>query len=154
MVRIVEHMSLEDLRTAYAAAEVSTKARHLHAILLLSEGHSVAETARIVGFAQRWVEEILSRYNQRGPAALGDQRRRNGARPRVLTPDLLERLRLRLQTPPDDGGDWTSRKVAEEIARAIGRPSVAPQRGWDALQALGMGRTAATARNRKADEPE
>ncbi|PJN93752.1 hypothetical protein CNY89_18625, partial [Amaricoccus sp. HAR-UPW-R2A-40] len=83
-------------------------ARHLKTILLLAEGNTVAETAREVDFATRWVEELLSRYNERGPSALGDQRRTNGAQPRLLTPELLERLRRRLVDPPEDGGTWTS----------------------------------------------
>lgn len=137
MVRVVQHLSAAELRKEFDAAEEGTRKRHLQTILLLAEGATIAQIARQVGFATRWVEELLARYNDRGPAALGDQRRSNGARPRLLTPDLLERLRRRLDTPPDDGGVWTSRKVAEIIALEIGRPSVAPQRGWDALRALG-----------------
>lgn len=137
MVRVVQHLSLPELRAALDAAGDGTRARHLQTILHLAEGQTVAETARRVRYAPRWVEELLSRYNERGPDALGDQRRGNGARPRLLTPELLDRLRLRLETPPDDGGAWTSRKVAAIIAQEIGRPVVAPQRGWDALRALG-----------------
>lgn len=137
MVRVVQHLSVDELRKEFETAEDGTHKRHLHTILLLAEGATVAQTAREVGFAPRWVEEVVARYNGRGPSALGDQRRSNGARPRLLTPELLERLRRRLETPPDDGGVWTSRKVADVIAQEIGRPSVAPQRGWDALRALG-----------------
>jgi transposase len=136
MVRVVQHLSLAELRAALEGARDRTMERHLKTILLLAEGHTVAETARQVGFATRWVEELLSRYNERGPSALGDQRRTNGAQPRLLTPELLERLRRRLVDPPEDGGTWTSRKVAGVIAEEIGRPHVAPQRGWDALRAL------------------
>lgn len=136
MVRVVQHLSLAELRAALEGARDRTMARHLKTILLLAEGNTVAETAREVDFATRWVEELLSRYNERGPSALGDQRRTNGAQPRLLTPELLERLRRRLVDPPEDGGTWTSRKVAALIAEEIGRPHVAPQRGWDALRAL------------------
>jgi transposase len=136
MVRVVQHLNLAELRSALEGGRDRTTARHLLTILLLAEGHTIAETARRVGFATRWVEEILSRYNERGPQALGDQRRANGAQPRLLTPQLLERLRLRLVDPPEDGGAWTSRKVAVLIAEEIGRPHVAPQRGWEALRAL------------------
>jgi hypothetical protein len=38
------------------------------------------------------VEELAARYNAFGPAALGDQRRRNGRVASLLTPDLLAAL--------------------------------------------------------------
>lgn len=136
MVRVVRHLNADELRSALDAAQNPTLARHMHTILLLTEGATVAQTARRVGYAKRWVEELLSRYNERGPEALGDQRRKNGARPRLLTPELLDRLRVRLNQPPQDGGAWTSRRVAALIAAEVGQPSVAPQRGWDALRAL------------------
>ena len=77
------------------------------------------------------------RYNQFGPSSLGDRRRGNGARPKVLTPEILDLLRERLKTPPDDGGLWTSRKVAVVIAARLGVERVAEQRGWEALRAIG-----------------
>ena len=55
----------------------------------------------------------------------------------VLTPEVLELLRERLKAPPDDGGVWTSRKVAAVMASALGVGSVAEQRGWEALRAIG-----------------
>ena len=63
-------------------------------------------------FGQRWIEQLLERYNALGPSALGDLRRGNGASAKVLKPELLERLRVRLAEPPPDGGVWTSGKVA------------------------------------------
>jgi len=43
-----------------------------------------------------------------------------------------------LKEPPDDGGLWTSAKVAAFIARELGLERVAVQRGWEALKACGM----------------
>jgi transposase len=65
-------------------------------------------------------------------------RRRNGALPSVLKPEVLDKLRLRLKEPPDDGGLWTSVKVAAFLARELGLEKVAVQRGWEALKACGM----------------
>src|ERR687886_316645 len=69
--------------------------------------------------------------------ALDDLRRRNGASPCVLTPDLLDKLSDRLLTPPPDGGLWTGSKVAAWMATELGLAHVAAQRGWEALKALG-----------------
>jgi hypothetical protein len=63
--------------------------------------------------------------------------RRREASPTILKPDLLDELRLRLGEPPPDGGLWSSRKVAAWMAGELGVKSVAPQRGWEALKAIG-----------------
>lgn len=85
----------------------------------------------------RWIEELLARYNLLGEVALGDLRRHNGAPRRLLTPDLLDRLQVRLREPPPNGGVWSSGKVAAWMASELGREKVAVQRGWDALRAIG-----------------
>src|SRR5690349_22091620 len=85
----------------------------------------------------RWVEKLLARYNAGGPDALGDLRRRNGTRPTILTPELLDKLRARLAEPPPDGGLWSSRKAAAWMAGELGLAAVAVQRGWEALRAVG-----------------
>ena len=46
-------------------------------------------------------------------------------------------VRLRLAEPPPDGGLWSSRKVADVMATHLGLERVLPQRGWEALKALG-----------------
>src|SRR4051794_33461254 len=57
--------------------------------------------------------------------------------PWVLRPDLLEKLKDRLREPPPDGGLWTSPKVAAWMASELGLARVAPQRGWEAMKAIG-----------------
>ena len=137
MARVADHLSVAELQAGYRGSKDATLARHYQVIWLLAQGRTVAETARLTGFVPRWVEELLVRYNQFGPSSLGDRRRGNGARPKVLTPEILDLLRERLKTPPDDGGLWTSRKVAVVIAAELGLASVAEQRGWEALRAIG-----------------
>jgi hypothetical protein len=85
----------------------------------------------------RSCERLLARDNAHGPQALGDLRRRNGTSPTILRPDLLEKLKDRLREPPPDGGLWTSPKVARWMAGELGLAQVLPQRGWEALQAIG-----------------
>jgi hypothetical protein len=65
----------------------------------------------------------LERYNALGPSAMGDLRRSNGAPSKVLTPELLERLRARIAEPPPDDGVWTSGKVARCADSERNRPS-------------------------------
>ena len=137
MVQVAGYLSVAELQAGYRGSRDAMLARHFQVIWLLAQGHSVAETARLTGFVRRWVEELVVRYNRFGPSSLGDRRRGNGARPRILTPEVLAMLRERVQTPPDDGGVWTARKVAAVIAGALGLARVAEQRGWEALRAIG-----------------
>ena len=58
-------------------------------------------------------------------------------RPSVLKPELLDKLKARLRAPPPDGGLWTSSKVAAWMAGELGLAAVLPQRGWEALKAIG-----------------
>ena len=137
MARVATHLSVSELERHYRAAKEATAARQYQAIWLLAKGHTVPEVAEMTSFGTRWLEQLLSRYNARGPSALGDQRRHNGRAPTILKPALLARLKPRLATPPPDGGLWTGPKVAAWLAGALGLEKVAPQRGWEALRAIG-----------------
>jgi len=137
MVQVADHLSIAELQSGYRGSKDATLARHFQVIWLLAQGYTVAETARLTGFVRRWVEELVARYNRFGPSSLGDRRRRNGAKPRILTPEVLAMLRERLKHPPDGGGVWTAKKVASVIAAELGLAQVAEQRGWEALRAIG-----------------
>ena len=141
MAHVADHLSVSALEQRYRsctdATTDATAARHVQTIWLLAKGHRIAEVAATVSFARRWVERLLARYNAHGPQALGDLRRQNGTSPSVLRPDLLDKLKDRLREPPPDGGLWTSPKVAAWMASELGLAQVAPQRGWEALKAIG-----------------
>lgn len=154
MAHIVDHLSVEELGARYRASADACLARHYQAIWLLAQGRRLSEVAATTGFVQRWLEQLAQRYNQFGPDALGDRRRRNGTTARLLTPDLLDRLRTRLATPPPDGGTWTTTKIATWMAGELGLVSVYPQRAWDALQAIGWSIQAPRPKNPAAAGPE
>lgn len=145
---------MAELQAGYRGSKEATRARHYQVIWLLAQGRTVAETARLTGFVPRWVEELLVRYNQFGPSSLGDRRRGNGARPTILTPKILDMLRERVKTPPEDGGVWTARKVAAVIASSLGLERVAEQRGWEALRAIGWTIQRPRPRHVRAASPE
>jgi transposase len=137
MAHVADHLSVSALEQQYRSCPDVTAARHLQAIWLLAKGHHIAEVAATVSYARRWVERLLARYNTQGLQALGDRRRCNGRNPSVLKPELLDKLKARLREPPPDGGLWTSPKVAAWMASELGLTRVAPQRGWEALKAIG-----------------
>src|SRR4051794_13664484 len=132
-----DHLSGAGLEQQDRSCPGGDATRHVQTIWLLAKGHTIAEVSATVSFARRWVERLLARYNAQGLQALGDLRRRNGTSPSVLKPDLLDKLKDRLREPPPDGGLWTSRKVAAWMACELGLTRVAPQRGWEALKAIG-----------------
>src|SRR3982751_2673663 len=92
MVRIVVHLPVAALEARYRAARDVTEARHYQAIWLLAQGRSFLEVGGVMAFAPRWLEERAARYNTHGPAALGDQRRRNGRAASLLTKGGLAAL--------------------------------------------------------------
>jgi transposase len=154
MAHVSDHLTVEALEERYAACEDATSSRHFQAIWLLAKGRTVNEVAELTLFGVRWIAQLQERYNVRGPAALGDQRKGNGSCPRILNPELLERLRQRLTSPPPDGGLWVSRKVANWMAGELGVERLAPQRGWEALRATGWSIQKPRPRNPKAAMPE
>ena len=109
MAHVADHLSIEDLEDHYRACADARTVRHYQTIWLLARGHTVAEVSALTSFVPRWIEELQGRYNALGPQALGDLRRNNGARPSVLKPELLAKLRVRVEQPPADGGVWSSR---------------------------------------------
>lgn len=154
MAKIAGHLSVDALRDRYVLSADTLEARHFQTIWLLAKGHSVGEVAELTSFGRRWIEQLVVRYNVEGPNSLGDLRRRNGAAPSVLKPEVLDKLRLRLKEPPDDGGLWTSVKVAAFLARELGLEKVAVQRGWEALKACGMSIQTPRPKNPKSATPE
>ena len=137
LAKVAEHLSLAELQAGYRTSGDARLARHDQVIWLLAQGRSGAEVAQLTSLARRWVEQLLARTNRFGPSSLGDRRRGNGTRPTVLTPAGLDVVRERLKTPPEDGGVWTATKVAAVMAAELGLATVAEQRGWEALRALG-----------------
>jgi len=137
MTTIKAHLSSVELEARYKTAADPIGKSHFHAVWLLSSGYEIEDVAELLSFSPRWVQELLRRYNECGPAALGDQRVNNGTRPTILTPAALAALRERMSTPPDDGGLWSGPKVARFLADYHGLQSVHDQRGWDALIAIG-----------------
>src|SRR6476619_4466350 len=137
MATVCDHLSVEELEERYVGCQDATASRHFQVIWLLARGPTVSQVSATTAFGERWIEQLLARYNAEGAEFLGDLRRRNGASATILRPDLLAKLRDRLRKPPPDGGLWSSRKVAAWMADELGLTSVAAQRGWEALKAIG-----------------
>jgi hypothetical protein len=112
MATVYKHLSVAELEKRYVGSQDATTSRHFQVIWLLARGHTISQVSETTAFGERWIEQLLARYNAEGPEALGDLRRRNGTSATILKPDLLAKLRVRLDEAPPDGGLWSSRKVA------------------------------------------
>src|SRR3982751_1389919 len=112
MATVASYLSLDGLEYRRRQCESVMEARHLQVIVLLAKGHTIASAAAAVGFGERWVEELLARYNQQGPASLGDLRRHNGSPVRMMTAEVVAKFKQRLASPPGDGGVWSGVKAA------------------------------------------
>ena len=142
MATVWDHLSVEELEERFVGCEDATASRHFQVIWLLARGHTISQVSGTTAYGERWIEQLL------------DLRRRNGAPATILKPDLLAKLRLRLDDPPPDGGLWSSRKVAAWMAGELNLTSVAPQRGWEALKAIGWSIQKPRPKNPKSATPE
>src|ERR1700678_1726975 len=105
MAHVAGHLSVAALEERYEACGDATSSRHFQTIWLLAKGHTIGEVSAMTSFGSRWIEQLLERYNARGPSALGDLRRGNGAVATVLRPEVLDRLFGSLFRPaPARGG--------------------------------------------------
>ena len=131
------HLSPAQLETRYRQTKDATERTHYQTIRLLALGKTTAEVAEVTGYSVSWIYELVRSYNRIGPDSLGDLRHRNlGASP-LLNDVQQAQLWQALQSPPADGGLWTSSKVALWLSNLLERP-VSPQRGWEYLKGLGL----------------
>jgi transposase len=135
--RLVEHLSSEALRQRYRSAKCPIERVHYQMVWQISRGATLAGCAAVVGYSDRWVSKVLSRYNSEGPAGLGDKRRANPGQAPVLSAAQQEALRAALGREPPEGGLWNGPKVAAWIGRAVGRDDIPARRGWVYLKRLG-----------------
>jgi transposase len=133
---VSQHLSVDELATRYRSARDPVERSRWQMIWLLVAGRPLKEAAAVTGYSERWVREVVRRYNAEGPEGVADQRHQNaGAAPLLDAADQAA-LEEALAKPPAGGGRWTGREVAAWIARRVGRETVAPQRGWDYLRRL------------------
>src|ERR1700737_4944334 len=103
MATVGDHLSVEEVEERFLGCQDATASRHFQVIWVLARGPTVSQVSATTAFGERWIEQMLARYNAEMPNALGDLRRLNGLSATIL-PDLLDKLRLHLREPPPDGG--------------------------------------------------
>lgn len=153
-LRLEEHLSTEELEDRYRKARDPVARSHYQIVWLLSSGKLTREVTEATGYSPEWIREISRRYNEGGAEGLGDRRHGNPGASPLLSPAEQRELSEALEGPPEDGGLWNSRKVAEWIERKTGRHGLRAQRGWEYLRRLGHTPQVPRPSNARADPEE
>jgi transposase len=144
------HVTPEELRQRYRTSTDATERSHFQVLWLISQGQTQAQAARLVGLSERWVQEIVKRYNAEGVGAMRDRRHEHPGPARALDAEGERALAAALQARPADGGLWTSKKAAAWIRGHTGR-AVCTVSGWRTLRRLGQKPQRPRPRHKRAD---
>jgi len=136
-IELQPHLLTAELYERYRACRRPNEKARWRSLYLISRGTLAAEAARRVGRTSGWVTQLTQRYNERGAAAVPDQRgdAKPGPRPRVEA--VAAELDAALRSSAPDGGLWTAPKVAAWIEERTGEP-VHETTAWRALRRLGF----------------
>lgn len=132
-----KHLPKPQIRKRYESCMDPVERKQWRAVWLLNAGRqplSAREVALQLGCTSDWVRKILRRYNELGPAALRDGRKRNG-RAGLLSAKQCELLRRRMATPLPGGERWTGALTARAMEELLGR-DVDAVTGWRYLKKL------------------
>ena len=117
--------ALLSLRQEIRRSEESRYDHRLHGVLLVAEGMSCPEAARLLGQAPRTVEYWVRAFERDGLGGLRERRR--PGRPSLLTPRQLEQVSLTLQHPPEEAGldssVWDGRTLATLLRNLLCLPA-------------------------------
>jgi transposase len=151
--KLNDHLTVEELVARYRRVRDPVERSHAQIVWLIARGRSAKEAAQITGYSARWVSEVVRRYNEGGPEALGDRRHENPGGRFLLEEDQRRELADALGGPAPDGGLWTGPKVASWIEEKTGKKTH-PQRGWVYLKRLGFSLRRPRPRHHEADQQE
>jgi transposase len=103
-------------------SEESRYDHRLHGVLLVAQGMSCPEVSRLLGDSPRTVEYWVRRFEERGLAGLVDGER--SGRPRRLTDEQMDEIKLVLRQPPEmvgiSGGLWDGKGLSAFIKKRYG----------------------------------
>lgn len=132
------HLTADELLQRQRRASTADERDRWFALRTLTQQPQTSRMALLeqLGRSRRWLSALINRYNEHGPEAVTDHRKGRAGQPPVLNAEQRAALGATLQSPPDGGGEWTARKVAEWITDQTGR-SINPSTAWLYLKRLG-----------------
>ena len=119
----LNHLSEDELLRHQRGARTADERDRWFAIRALTQQPQASRTllCQQLGRARSWLTRVIKLYNEQGPEAIKDRRKGRAGQPPALDAAHRAALDERLQSPPDDGGEWTARKVAAWIEQQTGR---------------------------------
>jgi hypothetical protein len=72
--KLEPHLTSEELKQLYRTTTDASERNHFQVLWLIAQGQTQAQTARLVGLSERWVQVIVKRYNAGGVEAMRDRR--------------------------------------------------------------------------------
>jgi transposase len=152
--RLEPHLTPEELKQRYLTTKDLSERNHFHVLWLISQGETQARTAELVCLSDRWVQELVKRYNAAGPEAMRDRRHDHPGPARTLSTEGEQVLKEALEARPADGGLWTSKKVAAWVRGYTGKGACTVS-GWRTLRRLGYRAQRPRPRHKRSDpEPQ
>ncbi len=65
-IKIVAHLSVEELEARYRQAKDGVERSHYQIIWLLAKGKRSSEVAELTGYSRSWIYELVWGYNRMG----------------------------------------------------------------------------------------
>lgn len=121
-LRISEVTSVLGLQQEIQRSEESRYDHRLHGVLLVAQGMTCPEVARLLGDAPRSVEYWVHRYEEQGLAGLTEGER--SGRPSRLNEKQIEEINRVLRAKPSDAGMrvnlWDGKTLSAWIEKSYG----------------------------------
>lgn len=130
------HLTTEELEQAYRRAERPVERSRWHILWLKSKGKSIPEIIEATSFSRTTISTLIRAYNVEGTQAVIDRRQFNKSEP-ALNAEQQDKLAQAIQSPPETGGLWTSRKVQAYIQEQFGLEVTEPC-AWGYFSRLGF----------------
>jgi len=123
-ITVKPYLSVETVETRYRQAKDPVERSQWQIIWRLSQGKTTKAIREVTGYCLAWIRTIAHRYNQDGPAGIGDRRHGNPGGSFLLSAQLQTQLVAALEEPPPDGGSgpvakWPSGSWSRLRAKCI-----------------------------------
>jgi Homeodomain-like domain len=76
-IQVADHLTAEQLKDQYQHETDGRTRTHWQILWQIAVGKTAQEVADLTGLTVAWIREVVKRYNQHGPDAVGDQRHQN-----------------------------------------------------------------------------
>jgi transposase len=121
-LRIAETLSVLSLQQEIQRSEESRYDHRLHGVLLVAQGMTCPEVARLLGDSPRSVEYWVHRFQRRGLGGLTEGER--SGRPRRLNEKQIQEIDRVLRAKPSDAGMrvnlWDGKTLSAWIEKTYG----------------------------------